>query len=128
MSEQVTYKIDCITCNSSNTPPDPNNTPQIYIGQSGRSIHARMSDHLKGVKNGKGDCPLYKHQLEKHLGSRDHSNFEMKIIEKFRKNMQRLLNESHNIIKHNTTHKLMNSKSEYSKNKIVRYVVSTEKH
>ena len=85
MTEQVTYKIDCITCISSNNPPDSNNTPQIYIGQSGRSIHSRMSDHLRGVKNGKSDCPLYKHQLEKHQGSRDHSNFEMKIIEKFRK-------------------------------------------
>ena len=126
MAEKVTYAIECTTCNE--VVKDEDGTPQIYIGQSGRTIHSRMKEHLSGIRRGKLDCPLWKHQLESHDGSKDHTRSSMRTLERFRNNVPKLLHESYQIMEHRKTHKLMNSKAEYSRNKLVRYTVYTENH
>ena len=90
-----------------------------YIGQSGRSLHARAKEHLDGLKRGDPKCPLFKHVVNSHNSERNPDLFEIKKLTSSRTNLHRLISESEHI-QNNVTSGLMNSKSEYRNTKIIR--------
>ena len=90
-----------------------------YIGQSGRTMHARLRNHIDGLRRGDNKCPLYKHTQMSHDGSTDSSLFIAKKLTSSRTNLHRLISESEQIQK-NHSEGLMNSKSEYRGTKIIR--------
>ena len=106
---------DCTTSTSTTT--DQKRT--CYIGQSGRTMHARLRNHIDGLRRGDNKCPLYKHTQMSHDGSKDSSLFIAKKLTSSRTNLHRLISESEHI-QNNHSEGLMNSKSEYRGTKIIR--------
>ena len=58
----VVYELECQTCNA------------IYIGETGRALGVRVSEHLAGKRRGNVGSPLGKHKVEVHNGE----EFEVK--------------------------------------------------
>ena len=88
------YQICCQTCDNKEDirrPPDSQKVEIVagrrrvkpvvqYIGQTGRSLHARASEHLKGMKRGDKQNPLSKHIRETHQNEIDKPEFIMSHI------------------------------------------------
>ena len=117
MTEQVTYTIECSKCanlasqsqldaRSQGDSGEDENVGDVrrhlYVGQSGRTIHSRMKEHLGGLRRRDKACSIWKHQLDYHEGDRDHTNLEMRVTQPHRSNVNRLLYESHQIISFKT--------------------------
>ena len=62
-----------------------------YIGQSGRSLHARAKNHLDGLKRGDPKCPLFKHVVNSQNSGRNPELFEIKKLTSSRTNLQTYL-------------------------------------
>ena len=109
-----------ITCNRCNQEVD---NKEMYLGQSGRSLHTRQQEHLQGLTNSKSSCPLVRHNLDKHrelkLSLKD---FTMDKIRKTTDNMSRLISEAQAIAdaEEQDSH-LWNSKGEFVKSKLIRW-------
>ena len=99
--------------------------PKVYIGQSGRSLHSRMSEHLRGLKSKDKLCPLMKHVDLCHSGRTEDSHFETQILHTARTNLSRLILEAEEISNHRQNG-ILNSKSEFRGTKIVRLVADRE--
>ena len=121
-------ELDSLPDTNSSVSGSPRKRRRLYIGQSGRSSHARMKEHLGGLRRRNPENPLFKHILEEHDGTPDPRKFIMEIKGVHRGNVGRLLAESHAIEAGAKKHKLLNSKAEYTKNKLVKIVIHTEKH
>ena len=133
-NSNAVYKISCTECQDPTKQPasqfcQAQPSPQVeiepgvrnlYIGQTGRTLHSRSQEHLRGLKKGDIKCPLFKHSEEKHNGDKNHQRFKMELIKSTRGNLTRLLTESENINAHKPEI-LLNSKSEYGRNKVVRF-------
>ena len=116
MQTGCNYTVKCQTCQE-NSSIDPGE----YRGQSGRSLHARMSEHLAGLKAGNKTCPLYRHKLDKHPNG-DDPKFIMKKTLSSRTNMERLIQEAELIGDGEASGiTLWNNKSEYGKSKLIRW-------
>ena len=99
-----------------------NDDPGHYRGQSGRSLHSRMAEHMQGLKGKKMTCPLYRHRLRQHPNDNEDPQFQMEKLAKPRSNMERLIFEAEIISQDESNGvQLWNSKSEYGKTKIIRW-------
>ena len=116
MSSNAVYKITC----QEPSCLDKSNMKSLYIGQTGRSLHARAKEHASGLTNNDPKCPLTKHANKFHDDMPDRPNYKMEPIRRCRGNVERLLTESQWIGRHDDAN-LMNSKMEYGRNKMVRY-------
>ena len=141
MDSNLVYRISCEPCLNSNSDgnqgqhdadanqgqhhADANQLRRTstYIGQTGRTIHARMRDHVDGLRRGEATCPLYKHVQHAHDGNISDARFTAKKITQSRTNLHRLLSEAEQI-QSNTHLGLFNSKSEYRGTKIIRMEVN----
>ena len=101
--------------------------PGHYRGQSGRSMHSRMAEHVQGLKSKKMTCPLYRHRLQNHKDEEDDPTFVMKKLAKPRSNMERLVTEAEVIAEDEEqgVH-LWNNKSEYGRSKLIRWKPTVE--
>ena len=116
MRQNIVYQITCQEPDCS----DKDDRKNLYIGQSGRSSHARAREHHRGLINKDPRCPLTKHSDEYHPLMTDIPSFIMKTVKGCRGNIDRLLTESQKIDTHDDRN-LMNSKMEYGTNKMVRF-------
>ena len=130
MTANTTYVIKCKKCtqtgaeNSVRNIPDLRNIPEgQYRGQTGRSMHSRMLEHMRGLKSKSGTCPLYRHSQESHEDDEETPTFIMEKSRKARNNLDRLAIESEEIYNgdNDKNVKLWNSKSEYGKTKLIRW-------
>ena len=103
----VIYNAKCQDCPSTS---DAN--PNLYIGTSGKSIHARSSVHAQEIHGKKDSNSLYKHNLKYHPNTHQNfSRFKFSRVSTHRSTLQRLLTEAHSIS--TSSEPLMNSKQEY---------------
>ena len=145
MASNIVYRIQCTKCpeqgqphdgvgvgddNDEGQPPgsdgDEGQPPRVYIGQSGRSLHSRMAEHLRGLRGKDKSCPLTKHVDLCHDGETEDAKFETDIIHRARTNLSRLILEAEEIQNHRQKEILLNSKSEFRGTKIVRLVADRE--
>ena len=104
----IIYNARCQDC----PPSDANSNPNLYIGTSGKSIHARSSVHAKEVHGKSNSNSLYKHNLRYHPNThQDYSRFKFTKVSSHRSTLQRLLTEAHSIS--TSRESLMNTKQEY---------------
>ena len=124
MTANIVYQIDCQEqeCQDARDHPDPDASPRrsSYFGQSGRSMHARAAEHAAGLRNQNPACPLTKHALEYHANDPTLPQHKMKLLKVCKGNVARLLTESQTIEDQDDAI-LLNSKTEYGKNKPVRF-------
>ena len=92
-----------------------------YRGQTGRTMHSRMAEHVRGLRAKNKSCPLFRHKEDYHKDIEP--KFIMKPSIKTKGNLNRLATEAEQIgdgeDDKNVT--LWNSKSEYGKSKLVRW-------
>ena len=117
MDQNTVYQIKCQEPDCL----DSLDRRNLYIGQSGRSMHARGKEHARGLLKDDQKCPLTKHKEDFHPDIQNQPKFLMERIRKCRGNIERLLTESQKIGSNDTPDRLMNSKMEYGKNKMIRY-------
>ena len=119
----VTYTVECNEC----IKPSPTRRSSViagrrraskYIGNTGRSCHARGLEHSKAVKSHNKKNPLVKHMIECHEGT--NPGFCMKILDGHKTNLSRLVSEGLMISKEEPE-ALMNSKSEWGRGKTIRF-------
>ena len=138
------YQICCQTCDNKEDirrPPDSQKVEIVagrrrvkpvvqYIGQTGRSLHARASEHLKGMKRGDKQNPLSKHIRETHQNEIDKPEFIMRVISTHKTNLHRLISEGIHIEKGRelTPEGILNSKTEWGAGKQIRFTPATVKH
>ena len=116
MTQNSVYRITCQEPECL----DRTDRKNIYLGQTGRSLHARALDHRTGLARHDPKCPLTKHSDDYHANSQDMPQFKMEPVRTCKGNIQRLLTESQWISKYDPD-RIMNSKLEYSRNKMIRY-------
>ena len=118
METNSIYRITCKHC------PAQGDHQQLYIGQSGRSMHARQSEHASGITRGCMSCPLVRHAKDSHRDQNQLTplDFKMERVMRAKDNMGRLIGEGETIAKHEEQgSNLWNSKAEYGKGKLVRW-------
>ena len=143
MKSNVIYKIECTACRDKEDDRNEDDRrneeyqneddlreedvrqlgrrpPRIYIGQTGRSIHSRIQEHISGVRNDK-NCPLKKHIDICHGGDNEDAKFETGILHGARTNLSRMILEGEEIQAHQEQG-ILNSKSEFRGTKIIRLV------
>ena len=103
--------------------PVPTKVKGEYRGQTGRTLHSRMAEHIRGLKSKSSHCPLYRHYQETHKEDNQEPEFVMEPSRSTRSNLERLATEAEEIGEgdddKNIT--LWNSKSEYGKSKLIRW-------
>ena len=67
-----TYRLDCTYCHPTEEPIDRINSVDrsIYLGCSGRSLHARLTGHIEDIRRGDKSNAMVKHYSAVH-GDRD---------------------------------------------------------
>ena len=107
----VSYMAQCKPCKEKGT-------NKVYFGETARNLHIRSAEHYKDCDNkNKTNSWMRKHIESVHGNNRSECDFEWKVINSFRKPMQRQLSEAVHI--HNTkTNELLNLKNEYFSNNI----------
>ena len=152
MTSDTTYTITCQTCSDQQKPnrsDQQNGTGQSdqqsdgqsdnqsvacrqdevlgqYRGQTSRSMHSRMAEHMRGLKSKNNSCPLYRHKEDCHKNG--DPKFTMKPTVKTKGNLHRLATESEQIGEgdDDKSVRLWNSKSEYGRSKLVRWKPTLE--
>ena len=100
----VIYRAKCTEC--------PDTVPNVYIGTSGQSVHARSLSHAQSVKYKAQNNSLYKHNLTNHPETHlKYDRFKFERVSTHQNLMERLLTEAYSIS--NNKDPLMNSKTEY---------------
>ena len=98
----------------------------IYTGTTGHSLHKRMGEHMDSLRLRNGVSALSKHQKSMHpnLSDSESANlFSARILRgNYKLNTCRFIDESLNIEKLNSNPSVMllNSKSEWNKNRVSR--------
>ena len=99
-----------------------------YLGTTGRTAHNRSREHQEGYTKRKSKNALWKHWSIKHKGEIQipvREAFEMTLLTSHKSNLHRLATEAL-MIKQSIPNTLMNSKSEWSKNKLIRQTTTQQ--
>ena len=99
-----------------------------YLGTTGRTAHNRSKEHQEGYVKRKAKSALWKHWSVKHRGEVQlpvREAFEMTLVTSHRSNLHRLATEAL-MIEQSIPETLMNSKSEWSKNKLIRQTTTQQ--
>ena len=120
MDSNLVYRITCNRCSFN---IKEIRDQQQYLGQSGRSMHARQAEHAQGLKNGSTSCPLVRHVMDQHQGDKPSlDTFTMYKVMTTKDNMTRLLGEGEEIGKAEAGGSMLqNSKGEYGRAKLIRW-------
>ena len=111
--ENVTYKISCSECE------------KIYIGETSKNAFTRGQQHTQQLQNKDKQSVLNRHLQLDHLEETEMPQFKMTVIKSHRSALDRQITEA---VKINRTqrNKLMNNKTEWGHNKIVRMGMTYE--
>ena len=127
-TSRVVYEIECRLCKSK-ADVDNDAGHAVDTETTGHSIHKRLREHTGSLRTGSEKSALDKHRLKDHphVDNSDptiiNNMFETKIVQgQIKLNTTRYICESLNIDKLNNdpSVKLLNSKSEWNKNRVNR--------
>ena len=86
----IIYKAKCTDC--------PDTVPNVYIGTSGQSVHARSLSHAQSIKYKSSANSLYKHNLANHPDTHlKYDRFKFERVSTHQGLMERLLTEAYSI-------------------------------
>ena len=103
------YSTECVPCDQ-----DPTAKKAVYIGTTGRTTHARQTEHKRAILGRNNSNALYKHQRAVHPNQRP--DFNTKIVKGgFQWNLERQIYEALEIdeCSENPNLKLLNQRSEW---------------
>ena len=139
----ICYQVTCNTCEEEviDRAPSDRQRAQVvagrrrsrpvvqYIGQSGRTLHARADEHQQAIKRHDEKNAMYKHVITKHEGQ-DTPKFTLKAISKHKTNLARLIMEGIHIEKGriSSPDSILNSKSEWGAGKQIRFTPTMINH
>ncbi len=100
-----------------------------YIGESGRSLHARAAEHMAYVRRRDKKGVLYKHIVDTHANEST-PQFTMRVISSHKSNLSRMIAEGIHIEKGriSTSGGILNSKAEWGRGKQVRFTPGITRH
>ena len=90
-----------------------------------------MSQHTSALKRGDKKSPLYKHDVSNHNGVYRKGRYEAEVVSTHRHNLGRLVTEGNLILEATNflgQEKVLNSKSEWGRGKMVRLTVMTDRY
>ena len=93
----------------------------VYYGESSRSLHERIQEHIRDADNFDPGSHMVKHWMTSHAELKQRPTFRFKIIKRFRDCLSRQVAEAIKIL--TTKDSILNSKNEYLNNCIPRIVV-----
>ena len=105
-TENITYKLTCNQCKD------------IYIGETSRNAYIRGKEHSLQLQKKSKDSVMYRHQEQKH-NSNETPTFTMTVTGSYRSALDRQISEAVKINRQ-PKHKLINNKTEFRQNKIMR--------
>ena len=115
-SMRCTYRLDCTYCHPNEGSVDDINpvNRSIYLGCSGRSLHARLLDHLKDIRNGDTSNAMVKHFTNTHADQdwRNERPVRARKVKPHNHIMRRLIDEALRLEKNEN---LANSKGEWGR-------------
>ena len=114
-SRNCIYQIECETCKQ-------DGIKSLYIGETHRTWYERSSEHQKKLENRTEDSALHKHWAKCHPERTEAPIFSFNVGRTYRTSTERQVAEA---IRIETTEcvNLLNSKSEYRHNPIVRQTI-----
>ena len=83
-----------------------------YEGETARNAYIRGKEHKRAYERENENSVLYKHVLSEHKNEKEMVDFEMKVVSKFKKPLNRQIEESVRI-RNKGPNQLMNSKAEF---------------
>ena len=122
----ILYESRCGTCEDRRAETEPNmkrkrkdnfEEPNIYVGESSRSLYERTREHIKDGRDKTEDSHIAKHWEQEHEGE-DMPEFRFRIIRSFRDSLSRQVAESIRIDLRGE--QVLNSKTVYSRNRLPR--------
>ena len=131
---RVCYRITCRICDERleleyDDRVFKKDDPRLkYLGTTGRTAHNRSIEHQEGYIKRKPKNALWKHWSSKHRGEYQlpaHEAYEMTLLTSHRSNLHRLATEAL-MIEQSVPDTLMNSRSEWSRNKLIRQTTTTQ--
>ena len=93
----------------------------MYYGQSSRSLHERIQEHIRDADNFDPGSHIIKHWMINHAELKHRPTFRLKIFKKFKDCLSRQVAEAIKIL--TTKDSVLNSKNEYLNNCLPRIVV-----
>ena len=130
---KVCYRIACRVCNERVELEEEDRVFHSddqrlkYLGTTGRTAHNRSKEHQEGYIKKKPKSALWKHWVTHHGHMEPmevHQAFEMTLLTGHKSNLHRMAAEAI-MIEQSNPQTLMNSKSEWSRNKLIRQTVTT---
>ena len=111
-TENITYKLTCNQCKD------------IYIGETCRNAYVRGKEHASQFRKKDKDSVMYRHHEQKH-NNNETPTFTMTVTGTYRSALDRQISEAVKINRQ-PKHKLINNKTEFRQNKIMRTQLSFE--
>ena len=108
--EGAVYRVHC-------TNPNCGKEGVRYWGESSRTLSLRQTEHLRGLKKGKVESPLWQHCAQEHQG--ETQDFAMQIVSTHQEPLSRLIKEGVMISRDDPKMRL-NSRSNYRQPKVSR--------
>ena len=119
------YDIICLKCSGDNKEKQGDKY-SVYTGETARCQFLRGSEHLSGLLNKQPGNALYKHVTDVHQG--EFVDFRMKVVRRHKTCLLRQVHEAVRLhrISRNPGVKILNSRGEYNRCKLVRLQVADE--
>ena len=124
--QNILYETKCLVCNPSEGKEDGVNRKKagrngIYYGESSRSFHERMVEHVRDADKFSSKSHIIKHWMLSHQDLDQRPPFAFKVINKYKDCLSRQIGEAIKI--HHKTDNVLNSKCEYLSNCLTRLTV-----
>ena len=114
-AKNVTYTIQCMTCKAADR-------RFVYHGESSRTLYDRTCEHRDLLEKKSDESPLVKHWLLHHGDREDPPKFGFLLVGRHKSATERQLREAL-MIEDEDPSCLLNSKTEYGRNSVVRQTV-----
>ena len=125
-TQNILYETKCLVCNPSEGTKEERNNQKagrsgIYYGESSRSFHERMVEHVRDADKFSNKSHIIKHWMLSHKDLDQRPPFAFKVINKYKDCLSRQVGEAIKI--QHTTDNILNSKCEYLSNCLTRLTV-----
>ena len=116
----ILYESECTKCSKQSDKGEGG--PNIYVGETARSLHERMTEHWKDAEGGKEESHMVEHVGEAHQG--EAPEFKFKVVRGFKTSLDRQVAEAIRIEMRGGA--ALNRRGEFNRCKITRLGIDKE--